>query len=77
MHTFIDYTTKSDKLVQTLEELKGIGMLARYEFREGPRQVRIEVHQDRHLIFVGVILGQFPEIRNIFIERFKKFRGNS
>ena len=74
MHTFIDFTKKTDKMVQTLEELQGMGMIARYEFREGAKQIRIEVHQDRHIIFVGAILGQIPEIGKIIIERFKKHR---
>ena len=74
MHTFLDYTKKTPKMEQTLEELKGLGMLAKYEFREGAKQVRIEVHNERNIVYVSVILGYIPEIGELIIENFKKFR---
>lgn len=71
---FVDYVgEKHHKLEETLEYLKRMGKIRNYEVWCN-NQIKIEIQNLRAAFFCGVILGQFPNIKNLYIEGFKKHR---
>ncbi len=72
MYTFVDFVEQPKRLEEILDLLRKQGIIVKYEVLENRNQVRIEPFNDRSFFTVGVILGQFPEIKKIYIDRFNK-----
>ena len=72
MYTFIDFLKKPQRLEEILNKLKNQGLILRYEVFEKRNQVKIETFSDRAPVVIGIILGQFPEIRDLYLARFNK-----